>query len=191
MHRLNVAVLGALLLPMRVAAQTPPFAPAGHISFRIRHLGFSWVRGTFHEWASNVEYDPEHPELASVTARIEAGSLDTGNERRDADLRRHYLAADSFPAIVFTSTRVEPVGLERLRITGDLTIRDVTRRVVLEAEVRGVEDTPEGRRTIFAATTTIYRQDFGILQHALLERITRVGDEVEVTIEMEANGSSR
>jgi polyisoprenoid-binding protein YceI len=153
------------------------------VSFRVRHLGISWVIGTFHEWVANIDYDPERPELASVTARIEAGSLDTGHPRRDADVRRHYLDVEHFPAIVFTSTKVERVGLERLRVTGDLTINDVTRSVVLDTEVR--DTVPQGHRTAFSATTTIYRQDFGILQNSLLERMPIVGDEVEITIEME------
>lgn len=186
MHRLNVLLLGLLLLPAALPAQHAPEAATGLVSFRVRHLGISWVIGTFHEWVANIDYDPDRPELATVTAWIDAGSFDTGHPRRDADVRKHYLEVEHFPAIVFTSTRVERVGLERLRVTGDLTINNVTRTVVLDTEVRDTVQTPRGRRTAFSATTTIYRQDFGILQNSLLERVPIVGDEVEITIEMEA-----
>ena len=184
MRRIHLAALGVLLLPLAPSPE-PPHHPPGFVSFRVRHFGFSWVVGTFDEWAANIEYNAEQPELGSVTAWIHAKSIGTGHAVRDADLREHYLAADEHPGIVFTSTRVERAGLERLRVTGDLTIGEITRPVVLDTEVRDVVR-PEGQGKAFTATTTIYRQDFGIIQNNLFEWLDLVGDEVEITIEAQA-----
>src|SRR5437899_3600436 len=110
----------ALLLPaaLPLAAQaapqaaTPPTtnrwsADPAHsaVAFRVRHLGITWVNGTFGQWTADLSYDPSKPDAASVTAHIQTASISTGNDRRDNDLRTNYLVADSFPEITFTSTR--------------------------------------------------------------------------------------
>lgn len=187
-----------LLLALLQAAQPAPPASAptntwspdpahSAVGFRVRHLGIAWVNGTFKQWTADVKYDPANPEAASVLARIQTASIDTDNERRDNDLRSsNYLAADSFPEITFTSKKVERAGEGRLRITGDLTIRGVTRSVVLDAEVGGVLRTSRGRRTAFTASTTIRRQDFGVTLNNLMEGAQVVGDDVRITIDVEA-----
>lgn len=157
------------------------------VGFRVRHLGISWVNGTFTQWTAELNYDPADPENATVTARIQAASIDTDNERRDNDLRSaDYLATDSFPEITFVSTKVERGGEGRLRISGDLTMRGVTRPVVLDAEVGGVLTTSRGRRTAFTATTSIKRQDFGVRFNRIVEGAQVVGDDVRITIDLEA-----
>ena len=156
------------------------------VSFRVRHLGITWVNGTFGQWTAELSYDPARPEAASVTARLQTASVTTGTDRRDNDLRQNYLVVDSFPEIVFVSKRVEKLAPDRLRITGDLTIRGVTREVVLDTEIGGVAATPMGRRTAFSATTAIKRQDFGITRNPFLEGTQMVGDEVRITIDIEA-----
>jgi len=65
----------------------------------VRHLGITWVNGTFGQWTADLNYDPSKPEAASVTAHIQTASVTTGNDRRDNDLRQNYLAVDSFPEI--------------------------------------------------------------------------------------------
>jgi polyisoprenoid-binding protein YceI len=204
MKRTSLAL--ALLLPAAppLAAQTsqptprPPAAPPAQtnhwvadpvhsaVGFRVRHLGITWVNGTFGQWTTEFNYDPGKPEAASVTAHLQTASVTTGNDRRDTDLRQNYLVVDSFPEITFVSKRVEKVAPDRLRITGDLTIRGVKREVVLDTEVGGVAGTPMGRRTAFSATTAIKRQDFGILRNPFLEGTQMVGDEVRITIDVEA-----
>ena len=179
--------------------QAPPAAPAAAtntwspdpahsaVGFRIRHLGITWVNGTFKQWTADVKYDPANPEAASVVARIQTASVDTDNERRDNDLRsNNYLAADSFPEMTFTSKKVERAGEGRLRITGDLTLRGVTRSVVLDTDVGGVLTTSRGRRAAFTATATIKRQDYGITLNNLMEGAQVVGDDVRITIDIEA-----
>jgi polyisoprenoid-binding protein YceI len=176
--------------PAAPAAPTNTWAPdPAHsaVAFRVRHLGITWVNGTFRQWTADLKYDPANPEAASVTARIQTASIDTDNERRDNDVRSsNYLAVDSFPEITFISKKVERVGEGRLRITGDLTLRGVTRSVVLEAEVGGVLTTSRGRRTAFSATTTIKRQDYGVTLNRLMEGAQVVGDDIRITIDVEA-----
>ncbi len=177
------------------AATTPPPAPTNRwsadpphsaVAFRVRHLGITWVNGTFGQWTADLSYDPSKPDAASVTAHIQTASISTGNDRRDNDLRTNYLVADSFPEITFTSTRVERVAPDHLRITGNLTIRGITHPVVLDAEVGGVLASPRGRRTAFSATTSIKRQDYGITLNRFMEGAQIVGDEVRITIDVEA-----
>ena len=156
------------------------------VAFRVRHLGITWVNGTFGQWTIDLNYDPTRPEAASVTAHLQTASITTGNDRRDTDLRQNYLVVDSFPEITFTSTRVERGAPDHLKITGNLTIRGVTHPVVLDAEVGGVVATPHGRRTAFSATTSIKRQDYGITRNGFMEGAQIVGDEVRITIDIEA-----
>lgn len=158
------------------------------VGFRVRHLGITWVNGTFRQWSADFSYDPADPEAATVNARIVTGSVDTGNERRDNDLRTSYLAADSFPEITFTSRSVKRVegSPDRLRITGDLTLRGVTHLVTLETEVGGILNTSRGRRTAFSAKTTVKRQDYGITLNRFMEGAQVVGDDVQITIDVEA-----
>jgi polyisoprenoid-binding protein YceI len=177
------------------SASTAPATPTNHwsadpvhsaVGFRVRHLGISWVNGTFGQWTADFTYDPLKPEAGGVTAKLQTASITTGNDRRDTDLKQNYLAVDSFPEITFTSTKVERTAPDHLRISGNLTIRGVTRPAVLETDVGGVALTPMGRRTAFSATTTIRRQDFGILRNSFLEGTQVVGDEVRITIDVEA-----
>ena len=160
------------------------------VAFRVRHLGITWVNGVFGQWTVDLNYDPSKPEAASVTAHIQTASVTTGNDRRDNDLRQNYLVADSFPEITFVSKRVEKVAPDKLRISGDLTMRGVTRPVVLDADIGGVLATPRGRRTAFSATTILKRQDYGITLNRFMEGAQVVGDDVRVTIDVEATERS-
>ena len=181
--------------PVAPAAAARPPAPTNRwtadpahsaVAFRVRHLGITWVNGGFGQWTIDLNYDPSNPEAASVTAKIQTASISTDNERRDNDLRQNYLAVDSFPELTFSSKRVERVSPDKLRITGDLTLRGVTRSVVLDTDIGGVLATPRGRRTAFSATTTIKRQDYGITLNRLMEGAQVVGDDVRITIDIEA-----
>jgi polyisoprenoid-binding protein YceI len=196
-HRiLGSAAWVAALLPAMLAAQPPSAGDAANrwnpdpahsaVTFRVRHLGLTWVNGAFRQWTAELTYDPAKPEASTVTARIQTASVDTENERRDGDLKANYLRVDSFPEMTFESRKVEAAGPNRLRVSGDLTLRGITKAVVLDTEVGGVLTTPRGRRTAFTATTTIRRQDFGITLNRLMEGAQVVGDEVRITIDIEA-----
>ena len=147
------------------------------VAFRVRHLGITWVNGSFGQWTADLNFDPANAEKAS-------------NDRRDTDLRQNYLAVDSSPEIRFVSKRVEKVAPDKLRISGDLTLRGVTRPVVLDADIGGVIATAMGRRAAFSATTTIKRQDYGITLNRFMEGAQVVGDDVRITIDIEAKESA-
>lgn len=195
--RRPLAAIALLAAASVVRAQAPaaPLGPNqwqvdnGHsaVNFRIRHLGITWVNGAFRQWTGQLTYDPAHPEAASVTARIQSTSVDTENERRDADVRDNYLEVAKFPEITFVSRKVEKAGDDRLRITGDFTLHGVTKSVVLDTEIGGVlNNTQMGRRVSFSATTTVKRQDYGIVRNSILEGAQVVGDDVKITIDLEA-----
>ena len=178
--------------PQQPPAALPPNGwrlDANHsaVNFRVRHLGISWVNGEFRTWTADIIFDPANPEAASVTARIQTGSVNTNNERRDNDIRSgNYLAVDSFPEMTFVSRRVERVDDTHLRVHGDLTLRGVTRPVILDAEFTGSLAGQRARRIAFTATTTINRHDFGVRFNRLTEGAQVVGDEVRITIDIEA-----
>ncbi len=102
------------------------------IGFVGKHTVGPRVRGQFDEFTGGAHLDSDDPAKSSVELTIRAASIQTGDRRRDRDLRRRFLDTDNHPAIAFTSTRVEPVGATRFAVTGDLTIRGVTRPVTVD-----------------------------------------------------------
>lgn len=192
----SFAVVSALAGTALAQQPTPtPLPPNGWridmahsaVTFRVRHLGISWVNGRFTEWQGELVYDPASPTAARVTARIQTTSVDTQNERRDADIRSgSYLAVDSFPEMTFVSQRVERVDETHLRVTGDLTLRGITKPVTLDTEVSAVMSGQRGKRVAFTATTTINRMDYGVVFNRLTEGAQVVGDQVRITIDIEA-----
>ncbi len=197
--RVLLSLAGVLLLATPAVAQqgqaAPPLPPngwridMGHsaVTFRVRHLGISWVNGRFQGWQGELIFDPANPTAASVTARIRTASIDTENERRDNDIRSgNYLAVDSFPEMSFVSKRVERVDATHLRVIGDLTLRGVTKSVTLDAEMLGTISGQRGKRIAFTATTTINRMDYGVAFNGLMEGAKIVGDEIRITLDIEA-----
>ena len=161
------------------------------VSFRVRHLGLSWINGEFREWGGELIWNPEDPATASVTVRIATASVTTRNDRRDNDLRQNYLQADEYPEITFVSRTVDLVGDDKLKVGGDLTLHGTTRPVILDVEIGGTLSTPRERRISFTATTAITRQDFGIVRNFLIEGAQIVGDEVRIQIDLEATAPAR
>jgi polyisoprenoid-binding protein YceI len=147
------------------------------------------VRGRFTRWAGSIELDEQDPTRSSVKVKIEAGSIDTGLADRDAHLRSpEFLDVANHPQLEFESTAIERLDEERYRIHGNLTIRGVTRRVVLEAEVGGIKADPWGSlRAGFSARTRIDRRDFGLTWNQVLEAGgLLVGEKVDIELEVEA-----
>jgi polyisoprenoid-binding protein YceI len=193
--------LTALLIGLATPAlaQNPAGAPApapanswridrGHseLTFSIRHM-VSRVRGQFNNWSGTITGDLNDWESAVVDVTIDASSIDTNHERRDADLRgKDHFEVETYPRITFKSTRIERTG-ERLRLTGDLTIRDVTRPVVLEGQLTGTAQERGRTRAGFEASTTINRKDFGLVWNRALEAGGwLIGDEVKIDIAVAA-----
>jgi len=157
------------------------------ISFKVRHLGISNVRGEFLTYDANIMMDGADLSTLSVSASIETASVDTGNERRDGHLRSDdFFGAEAFPMMTFVSTGVTEVEGSKFHLAGDLTIRDVTQSVMLEGEFLGTAMMRDTERAGFEATTTINRKDFNLSWDQLTEAGgVIVGHNVEISLELE------
>ncbi|HEY7766868.1 YceI family protein [Longimicrobium sp.] len=197
-----VVMVPALMLSAGVggarAAEAPPVAALAapvrwridtshsELTFRIRHL-VSRVSGQFNQWSGTLVADPASLAGGSVEVDIQTASIDTNNERRDTHLRSaDFFDALNHPVITFRSTRVAVDGRE-LRVHGNLTIRGVTRPVVLEGEMTEVSGAVGKRRIGFEAQTTIDRMDYGVSWNRAAEAGGAVlGDEVRISIAISA-----
>jgi polyisoprenoid-binding protein YceI len=159
------------------------------VHFKVRHLMVSSVRGDFEKVTGNVVYDEADVTKSSADITIDAASINTRVAKRDADLRGpNFLDVAKFPTIGFRSKRVERAEPGTLRMTGDLTIRGVTKEVVLtiEGPTPAIKDPWGNFRVGGQAITKINRKDFGLVWNAVLESGgVVVGDEVEITIDVE------
>ncbi len=157
--------------------------------FSLKHMMISTVKGRFRTVAGQIRLDEEQPEASAVTATIDAASVDTGVEMRDNHLRSaDFFDSATYPELTFRSTRVERVDDENWRVTGDLTIRDVTREVVLSTAYEGqILDTFGKQRAAFTATTQINRKDFGLNWNAVIESGgVAVSDKVKIELQIAA-----
>ena len=162
------------------------------VMFKVRHMGISTVTGRFNRFAATFAYDPENPAASWVTATIDAASIDTDNDRRDNHLRSaDFFAADSYPTLTFQSTSVERAVDGRLRVAGDLSIRGVTKPVVLDVVLEGATAGQGGRPiTGWTAEATIDRMDYGLRWNRLTEAGGWVvADEVRILLEVEAGAA--
>lgn len=158
------------------------------INFTVRHMMISNVRGRFEKFTGEVNFNEAQPTLSSVNVQIDAASINTKEEKRDAHLRSDdFFGADKYPYLTFKSTRVEAVDANNGKIYGDLTIRDVTRPVVLDVEYAGMAKSPWGTMSAgFTASTKISRKEWGLEWNAALETGgVLVGDEIKINIELE------
>jgi polyisoprenoid-binding protein YceI len=159
-----------------------------HVGFAIKHLMIATVRGRFTDVQGTVALDETDPTTAAIDISIATGSVTTGDDKRDAHLRSpDFFDADRYPNITFRGKRVEATSGDSFRVVGDLTIRDVTREVVLDAELLGRAKDPWGnQRAAFEARTKINRADYGLTWNTALEAGgVLVGDEVKISIEAE------
>ncbi|HXY69845.1 MAG TPA: YceI family protein [Gemmatimonadales bacterium] len=158
------------------------------VNFTVRHMVVSKVRGRFTKWDGTLAMDEKDPAGGSVEVSIDAGSVNTGVDQRDAHLRSgDFFDVERFPTITFKSRKVEKAGEGALKITGDLTMHGVTRPVVLDAEYAGSAKDPWGGvRAGFSARAVLDRKDFGLTYNQLLETGgVLVGETVEIGIEVE------
>jgi polyisoprenoid-binding protein YceI len=158
------------------------------VGFVARHMMLSKVRGEFQDFAVSFDLDPERPELASVEARIKTASVYTKDAQRDAHLKSaDFFNAEAYPEMVFKSTQVERTGKDSASVTGDLTIRNVTKPVVLDVKYLGSSKSPWGTTSAgFEATTKINREDWGLTWNVALETGGwLVGKEITINIEAE------
>ena len=157
------------------------------VGFKVRHLGISNVRGTFTDYDATVRFDPEDLETLQVEATIDVGSINTANERRDNHLRSDdFFNAEQFPTMTFVSKEVRSVDGDAFELVGDLTIRDVTKEVVLEGEFFGTTTQRDQRKAGFEAEATIDRFDYNLKWDRLTEAGGFVvGEEVDIILELE------
>jgi polyisoprenoid-binding protein YceI len=185
-------VLGlALLTPVPGWTATWEADPAhSQVGFAIRHMMIATVRGQFRTFAAKATGDPTAPAQATIEATIDAKSIDTGNEKRDAHLKTaDFLDVEKYPTITFKSKKIEAAGAGKAKVTGDLTLHGVTKEVVLDVEgpTPVIKDPMGNTKAGAHATTKINRKDFGIVWNKSLDGGgLMVGDEIDVTIDIEA-----
>lgn len=146
-------------------------ATHSRLGFVARHAMVTKVRGQFDSFEGRAHLDFEDPARSEGEVTIDVRSVDTNNEQRDAHLRANdFFDADNHAEITFRSARVEPLGKDRYRLTGDLTIKGSSRPVTLEVEHTGVATDPFGNTRVgLEGTTTVNRKDWGVSWNAALE----------------------
>jgi polyisoprenoid-binding protein YceI len=202
---IQIGLVPALLAPVAVLAQSVPpqssrsetpvvAAPStwkidpthSELSFTIRHM-VSKVRGQFDVWTGTIIGDPNDWSTASVEVIAQTSTIDTNNERRDADLRSdNHFDADANPTVTFRSTKVTRFAGDSLTVAGNLMIHGITRPVVLRGHFNGMTGMPGKRRAGFEAETTINRKDFNMNWNRIVEGSAMVGDEVRIEIDIAA-----
>jgi len=158
------------------------------VSFSIRHMVVSKVRGRFAKFSGAVLFDEDDITRSTVEATIEASSIDTGVEQRDAHLRSpDFFDAEKYPELRFRSTRIDRQADDRYSVVGELTIRDVTREIALDVEFGGRARDPWGNERVgFVGKATLDRKDFGLRWNQALEAGgVLVGDRVDIELEIE------
>ncbi len=158
------------------------------IGFVARHAMVTKVRGSFNDFAGTGHFDAEDPTASRVELTIQAASIDTRNADRDAHLRSNdFFDMEHHPEIRFVSTAVEPIDPEHYRVTGDLTIKGVTKPVVVELEYAGAAVDPFGNQRVgFEGSATVNRKDWGVNWNAALEAGGVLVSE-KVTLEFEVS----
>jgi polyisoprenoid-binding protein YceI len=158
------------------------------INFSARHMMISTVRGRFEKFSGMVNFDEAEPARTTVNVQIEAASVNTKEAQRDGHLKSpDFFDAAKYPYLTFKSKRVEVKDGHHAKLYGDLTIRDVTKPVVLDVEYAGQAKSPWGTFSAgFSAQTKINREDWGLTWNQALETGgVLVGKEVTISIEVE------
>ena len=157
------------------------------VEFSAKHFGMMTVRGHFQEVATTGQIDPTQPESSHFEVTINVASLTTNNPQRDNDLRSSYfLELDKYPTMTFKSTSIQPKGNDQFALSGDLTIKGITRPVTLDLQRYGeVNDPRMGHRVSFGAEGQINRKDFGMEFDMLADNRLVVSHEIKIFVEAE------
>ena len=187
----TTAVFAALAFAQpALAAETYVFDKAHtNIQFSWDHFGFSTTSAEFEEFSGKLQFDPEDRANSSIEVTIDLDSVDSGFDTFNGHLteKSEWFNTDEYPEATFTSTDIEALGEDRLRVTGDLTLKGVTKEVTLETTINKIGEHPvTNAKTIgFDATTTVSRSAFDMGQYA-----PSVGDEVTISISSEMQRES-
>ncbi len=155
-----------------------------NLAFSYNHLGYSTTEGRFGEWEGTLLIDKDTPANSSIEFTIDVGSLDTfWAERNTHFLSADFFDAEKFPKATFKSTKVEKTGDNQLEVTGDLTIKDITKPVTLTVDVTALGEHPMAKKEAagFAVSTVLKRSDYGMDMY-----VPYVGDDITVTFHSEA-----
>jgi len=159
------------------------------VHFSVRHLMIAKVRGSFARWSGTVQVPDGDFSKATVAVTIDASSIETGVADRDGHLKSaDFFDVAQYPELRFVGNRVQPRSGDEIDVVGDLTIKDITREVVLHVEQHGQAKDPWGNvRVAFTAKTSIDRKDFGLKWNQLLEAGgVLVGDRVDIELDVQA-----
>jgi polyisoprenoid-binding protein YceI len=158
------------------------------LEFAVRHMLVSTVKGTFLAFSVDAEIDDEDVAKSRATVKVNVASLDTREPRRDAHLRSaDFFDTERFPTLIHTVKSIDKVSSDRYRITGDLTIKEITREVPLDAEISGPVPDPFGAlRLGISAEGRVNRHDYGLDWNLATEAGgLLVGDDVKISVEIE------
>lgn len=189
-----LALVVALILAPSLRAQDNSWAISpldSFANFTVKHLMVSTVHGSMGGMKGTVIYDPQDPSKDSVYATIDVTTLNTGVAKRDGQLKNDYFDVQKFPVISFQSTKVLRAGAGKLAMIGNLTIKGMTKQVVLAIEGPSpmVKDAQGRRKVGLSATTAISRKDFEIVGTALDATVEAggivVSDDVQIELDLE------
>lgn len=179
--------LGVPAMSLAAPFQIDPTHSNAH--FKVKHMMVATVRGEFTKLSGTMQYDPAKPEAIVIDATVDATTINTREPKRDGHLKSpDFFDVEKFPSITFKSKSAKSTGKGKLAVTGDLTIRGVTKSVVLDVEGLDAEvKDPWGNMRVGAvASTKINRKDFGLNWNQALEAGgVLVGDTVDIVIDAE------
>ena len=157
------------------------------VQFKVRHLGISTVTGRFATFTGAFQLDPATGQAADAQLSIDAASINTDNDRRNADLRSpNFFNADTFPKITFASTSIQKTSGNKYTMNGNLTMHGVTKPVTLDVELSGTRQTTRGWIAALSMTGSIKRKEFGLTWDRMTEGVAVVSDDVTLLIDVEA-----
>lgn len=157
------------------------------IGFRVKHMGLVDVPGYFRDFSGSVNYNAKDVAKSSVEFSAKVTSVDTGVERRDNHLRsKDFFEVEKYPVLSFKSTKVEKKG-DQLMITGDFTIKGVTKSLTFPFEISGFAPQKEGFKMGIVAQTSINRRDFGVDYGGNMPNgVAMLSDDVKIDLQIEA-----
>lgn len=162
----------------------------GHseVTFSARHMMLSTVRGRFNTFSGTIDFDEVDPVKSMVDIKIDTASIETRDEKRDGHLKSpDFFEVEKYPVMAFKSTKIEKTGAETGKLHGDLTIKGVTKPVVLDVQYNGQAKSPWGATSAgFSGKTSIDRKDWGLTWNVALETGgILVGDKINIEIDLE------
>ena len=161
-----------------------------NVGFTVKHMMVSKVRGKFNDFEGTIKGDPTDLTNCEIEFKINVDSIDTSNEDRDNHLRSaDFFDVENYPEMTFTSTKIVQTDDDEYEITGDLTMKGVTKEVTLEAEFEGKGVNPWGQEVVgFSVEGKVNRKDFGLTWNQTLETGgVLVSETIKIVIELEAN----